>query len=40
MANVESSQFFIIRVKGNNQADTLAGKATLTSDLLLERSEV
>ena len=27
-------------VKGNDRADRLAGKATLTSGLLLERSEV
>ena len=27
-------------VKGNNRADTLAGKATLTNSLLLGRSEV
>ena len=28
------------RVKGNNRADRLAGKATLRNDLLLRRSEV
>ena len=30
----------ITRVKGNDQADRLVGKATITSGLCLERSEV
>ena len=30
----------LLRVKGNDRADRLAGKATFTSDLLLGRSEL